>query len=112
MYHSGKLRAEQTAEIMASQLQPGRAPTRRDGLAPKDDPAVLAEAVPTLGPRAMLVGHLPHLSRLTARLVAGDPAREVVAFRQAAIVCLVRGDDDRWRVRWILTPELATAHGG
>ncbi|MBI3989381.1 MAG: hypothetical protein HY347_07165 [candidate division NC10 bacterium] len=36
----------------------------------------------------MLVGHLPHLSRLTSALLVGDPEREVIRFRMGAIVCL------------------------
>jgi phosphohistidine phosphatase len=53
----------------------------------------------------MLVGHLPHLSRLAALLLAGDPERETVAFRNAGVVCL-EGQGGRFAVRWILTPEL------
>jgi phosphohistidine phosphatase len=54
----------------------------------------------------MLVGHLPHLSRLASALLLGDPGREIVRFRMGAIVCLVRAEG-RWLLQWVLTPELA-----
>ena len=36
----------------------------------------------------MLVGNLPHLSRLVSLLLTGNPEIEVVRFRNAGIVCL------------------------
>lgn len=36
----------------------------------------------------MLVGHLPHLARLAAVLLADDPERPVVAFQQGGLVGL------------------------
>ena len=53
---------------------------------------------------ALLVGHLPHLSRLASLLLVGDATREIVAFRMGGIVCL-ENDAGRWRIKWILTPE-------
>lgn len=103
--HSGKLRARETAEILAEHLRPSGGVRELAGLAPMDDPARTREAlISALGP-VMAVGHLPHLSRLTALLVTGDPTREIVAFRMGAIVCLDR-QPEGWRVKWILTPEL------
>ncbi len=54
----------------------------------------------------MLVGHLPHLRRLASLLLVGDPEREIIRFRNGAIVCLVQGDG-HWLLQWVLTPELA-----
>lgn len=104
--HSGKLRARQTAEILAEVLHPGGGLAEMAGLAPNDDPTVVARAVEAAPEPWLLVGHLPHLSRLLSLLVVGDPARPVVAFRMGALVSLAR-DDESWRLRFILTPELA-----
>ncbi len=106
IYHSGKLRARQTAELLARTLQPKTAPRQLDGLAPMDDPTITSQAIDSLETPAMLVGHLPHMSRLCSLLVTGDVAREVVTFRMGGIVCLSR-DERSWQVRWILTPEMA-----
>lgn len=103
--HSGKLRAHQTAEILAAHLQPSRGVRQLAGLAPMDDPAIARQVAEQAGGPEMLVGHLPHLSRLASLLLVGDPAREMIAFRMGGIVCLAR-DEEQWRLRWILVPEL------
>lgn len=104
VYHSGKLRARQTAEILARELGSGATPDVMDGLAPKDDPAVAGAALADLRDPAILVGHLPHLSRLASLLLLGDPDREIIAFRNGGIVCLCEEGDGSWKVGWILTP--------
>lgn len=106
--HSGKLRAAETAEIFASSLKPRAGVERRDGLAPLDDPSRIREALDELEDATLLVGHLPHLSRLAGSLLAGDPEAEPVAFRYAGVACL-ESDGEGWRLRWYLTPELASA---
>ena len=104
--HSGKLRAQETAEILAAQLQPARGLSHRTGLAPMDDPATARQAVEQAAEPIMLVGHLPHLGRLASLLLVGDPSKDVIAFRMGAILCLGR-EHGQWRLKWILTPELA-----
>lgn len=103
--HSGKTRARETAEIIRAAL-PGPPIVRRERVAPNDDPAGAAAWLKSAEDGTMLVGHLPHLSRLASLLLAGDADREVIAFRNAGIVALEHGPDG-WRVKWILTPELA-----
>lgn len=107
IYHSGKLRAQQTAELFAAALAPRAGLQQLTGLAPNDDPADALQALERLEHPAMLVGHLPHLSRLTSLLVTGDPQRDVVVFRMGALVRLGLSADGRWRVEWIVTPEVA-----
>lgn len=102
--HSGKLRARQTAEIVATRLQPAPAVRVEGGLGPKDDPAEAARLVATAAEPFLLVGHLPHLSRVASLLLVGDPKREIVAFRMGGLLGFTR--DQRWRLRFILTPEL------
>lgn len=104
VFHSGKLRAQQTADVLADVLRP-RAVGQLEALAPKDDPAVAARAIDSLHASTIVVGHLPHLSRLAGLLVTGDMDSEPIAFRMGGIVCLERGEAG-WRVKWILTPEV------
>jgi phosphohistidine phosphatase len=58
--HSGKARARQTAEIMASRLHPEGGLRESAGLNPNDDVAVVATAMSSDG-NVMLVGHLPFM---------------------------------------------------
>jgi phosphohistidine phosphatase len=103
--HSDKLRARQTAEILAAQLSPSAGGLEVEGLAPEDDPGRARAEVESAREPLMLVGHLPHLSRLASLLLVGDPAREIIRFRNGAIVCLVKTERG-WLLKWILTPEL------
>jgi phosphohistidine phosphatase len=113
--HSGKLRAEQTAALLAAAL--GCDPVDRvDGLKPSDsvELAVRALASPDRSGSLAVVGHLPFLERFASLLVAGDPAARVVALRNGGLVKLVPaplrpGHDPRgaYSVAWVLTPELA-----
>ena len=107
--HSDKLRARQTAEIFARHLSPSRGIRETDGMAPEDAPGKAMAAIQAAVEPLMLVGHLPHLRRLVSSLLVGDADREIVRFRNGAIVCLVQAGEE-WRLQWILTPELVPEH--
>lgn len=102
--HSDKLRAKQTAEIMSRFLSPQDGIREISGLSPDDDPLVARAELETAKGSLMLVGHLPHLSRLASLLVAGDQEREIVNFPTAAIVCVAYAEGS-WQLQWILRPK-------
>ena len=104
--HSGKLRARQTSEVLAEHMHPtgGNSPT--EGLAPLDDPAVWAGRLADTDEDLMLVGHLPHMSKLAALLVTGNADPPVAAFKPGGVVCLERDDQGRWSLRWMVVPEM------
>ena len=103
--HSGKCRAQQTAEILGEKLSPERGVVATSGLAPKDDVAPCAQALQAETEPLMIVGHLPFLARLASLLLAGDEERSVIRFQNAGLVCLTR-DEDGWSAEWIVTPGL------
>ena len=103
--HSGKRRAEQTAEILAGRLHPAGGVIAVRGLKPNDDVGPLAEALANETETVMLVGHLPFLGRLVSLLVVGDRTMAVVHFRNAGVVCLGRRDG-HWSVESVVPPEL------
>ncbi len=104
--HSGKLRARQTAEILAARLGPREGPMEVPGIAPDDDPAPLVSRLAEQTGSLMLVGHLPHLSRLVSLLVVGSPGTPIVQFHMGGVVRLDREPEGRWAVRWALAPEI------
>jgi phosphohistidine phosphatase len=108
--HSGKLRARQTAEVLAAALHPSLGVRECAGLAPNDDPSLVAQMVAEAREPWLLVGHLPHLSRLLSLLVVGDPDRGLLAFRMSGLVGLGR-ESGGWRLRFVLTPELVPQKG-
>lgn len=104
IWHSGKKRAQETADILASHLEPSGGVVMVKGLSPLDDVEPLAARLREAGDSIMVVGHLPFLGRLAGYLVNDDPARTSLRFRMGGIVCL--GDQDGWLIEWAVTPEL------
>lgn len=102
--HSPKLRAKQTAEIFAKELGTARI-SEMQGVAPNDDPKAAADWLNSIAEPVMLVGHLPHLGRLASLLLTGSPDADMIEFRMGGAVCLSK-EDGKWRVRWILRPEI------
>ena len=104
--HSEKLRARETAEILGGALCPEVSPTAAEGMRPTDGPhRIGAELESRRDARTalMLVGHLPHLARLTGLLLAGDEEKSPIRFVNAAVLRL--GFHDRaWAVDWYVTP--------
>ena len=103
--HSGKLRAEETAAILAAALAPTAPIESLAGLAPNDSVTDLARRAEASHEDLLVVGHLPFMDRAVAYLVTGAETPGVVAFRPGSIVCLER-DDDSWRLAWMVRPEL------
>lgn len=102
IFHSQKLRAVQTADIFSSHFHI-RA-VEMEGLKPNDDPKIARDFVQSQEKDIMLVGHLPHMDKLASLIVTGNENADIVAFRMAGAVCLVK--EEKWRVGWMLTPEL------
>jgi len=107
IFHSGKTRARQTAEILCSSLIPGKEPQEKSGLAPLDDVKIISDEIAQMQNDFMLVGHLPHLARLTSYLTTGSISSPVVGFQQGGVVCLRYNDEEKaWTIAWMLVPEI------
>eukprot|EP00930_Biecheleria_cincta_P056526 TRINITY_DN42630_c0_g1_i1.p1 TRINITY_DN42630_c0_g1~~TRINITY_DN42630_c0_g1_i1.p1 ORF type:complete len:195 (+),score=26.12 TRINITY_DN42630_c0_g1_i1:30-587(+) len=100
--HSGKLRAQQTAEVVADALKSAswEATCReQDGLKPKDEPAGACEFVKSVdGQVIVIVGHLPHMGRFAASLLdsPASAGRLGGLFNPASGVVL-RREDGTWK---------------
>ena len=103
IYHSGVLRAVETAEILARYLPCVSKVAARSGLLPEDDPAGLKAELDTAGESLMLVGHLPFLSKLTGLLLYGDADRPGAEFLPASMACCVRSHAE-WKISWQIAP--------
>ncbi len=101
--HSSKLRAQQTAEILAKSLK--AEVINGDALEPLADPAIWAQRLDKESEDVMLVGHLPHLAKLASQLLTQNQEKPVISFKQGGIVCLEKTDHG-WEVAWMVTPEL------
>jgi phosphohistidine phosphatase len=106
VWHSGKLRAEQTAHLLAKAVLPRGKIEQVGGIGPNDDMAGFVSDADVWEQDILVVGHLPFLSRLVARLITGDPEHQVVGFVPGSVVCLERCDIDRWILLWMIRPDL------
>jgi phosphohistidine phosphatase len=105
LWHSGKKRAAQTAQILAEVVKVRKGSRAREGLAPNDDVGAIREELAASGD-VLIVGHLPFLSKLASLLLTGSESAGAVAFKNGGIVCLSLSDEKRWQLEWAVTPEL------
>ena len=106
VWHSGKPRAAQTADILVSALSASHGAAERKGLTPNDPVQPLKDELDRAEVDSMIVGHLPLLGKLVSVLVTGDEYSEVVNFQEAVVVCLGRREDGVWNVSWMMIPDL------
>ena len=104
--HSDKLRARQTAEILAARLRPVEGTRQIAGIAPNDDVEPMRARLAKESKSLILVGHMPYLSRLVARLLGLPAEKQVVRFGMGGVVRLERDQTEQWLIRWMLTPDL------
>jgi phosphohistidine phosphatase len=102
VWHSGKARAQQTAELLARAISAQDRVVQREGLGPKDQVATTKQALERTGGDVMIVGHLPFLGKLAALLVIGS----VVEFQYGSVVCIERHHEGKWKIAWMILPAL------
>ncbi len=103
--HSGKLRARQTADILAAAVAPGVVPVSRADINPNDDPTAIDWGGAEWGRDTLVVSHMPFLAGLVSFLVTGVPDKSVVAYLPGTLVCLERAEGG-WQIDWVIRPEL------
>ena len=105
-FHSGKLRALQTAGIIVGSLGPGYQVQQAENLSPGDSVQPWVEKINEETIDLMIVGHLPFLGKLTSSLLTGSESKTPVAFRQGGVVCLQRKEGQAWQVDWVVPPDI------
>jgi phosphohistidine phosphatase len=105
VWHSGKLRARQTAALFWQACNPQAAFGAVHGLQPDDPPVWTRDRLAGETRSILLVGHMPHLPRLLAALLAGDPASAPASFPLHGCIAL-EPDGDVWKEIWRLGGEI------
>ena len=106
IWHSGKLRAKQTAEVYWRACNPLAALEATRDVQPDDQPQWMADRLRFERRCILIAGHYPHLPRLLATLLNGDSAG-AVSFPMHGLVALSTADDGAsWSERWRLESHL------
>ena len=104
IFHSGKLRARQTAHAFLVRCQPLAQFSAVRGLQPGDAPGMARDLVRGETRDVMLVGHMPHLGRLLRLLLTGDEDADV-EYPAHAVIALESSDEgETWEERWRIAP--------
>lgn len=103
--HSGKRRAEQTAEIVGDRLH--TQVVAITGIGPTDDVRPLAETAHAEHHDVLYVGHLPFMAQLAGYLLCGSATEDCVQFQNGGVVCL-QNENEKWSLNWMIVPELLT----
>jgi len=98
IWHSGKLRARQTAELFWKTCNPFALFTAERGLLPDDPPQWMHDRLTGETRSVLIAGHMPYLPRLLAKLTG---PREAPSFPLHGCVAL-ETDGDRWTEMWRL----------
>lgn len=106
LWHSGKTRARQTADVLSEVVEVKKEMAAHDGLSPNDNVTVLKNELISGRQDIMIVGHLPFLPKLASLLLTSSESSNTVAFKNAGIVCLDYSDDNQWQFDWLIIPEL------
>ncbi|MDH4217893.1 MAG: phosphohistidine phosphatase SixA [Candidatus Aminicenantes bacterium] len=102
IWHSTKLRAVQTAEIIAEVLPCGKIQAR-DDMNPLDTVEKLPEEILASNKDIMIIGHLPFLQKLADRLLTGSEESKIIAFKNSGVVSLDYGEE--CQIDWLVSPE-------
>ena len=98
IWHSGKLRARQTAEFFWKSCNALAPLTAERGLLPDDPPQWIRDRLRGEDRTILIVGHMPYLPRLLA-LLTGAPEERHIAFPLHGCVAL-ETNDERWKEIW------------
>ena len=104
IFHSGKLRASQTAEIFAEYLSISNV-SAVEYLSPNYD---ALQTIEKLSNHSVLyIGHLPHLDKLIAQLLTGNENMSIINFQNSAVLSL-ENDQTRYRIQAYITSDTLT----
>jgi len=103
VWHSSKVRARETAELLAEIGKLGGELSVQAGLRPEDEPEPIIAALKSRQEDICIVGHMPNVAVLVSTLLAGTGASPM-SFSTATMACLDRDAQGAWRLLWHVSP--------
>jgi len=106
IWHSSKLRAVESANILSKILSPKNGAEEKETLSPNDSIEVIAKIIASENQDIMIVGHLPFLQKLASFLLLGTETYDIVQFNMGGVLCLERGESGNWQMVFTIPPKL------
>lgn len=106
IWHSERVRAIETAQVL-KKLRPRRGLIQKAGMGPDDPVGPMLKLIEREKSDVMIVGHLPHLGKLLAKLVDAGDADEILHFPPSTAV-IVSDATGRWSIEAVIPPSVSS----
>ncbi len=107
VWHSGKTRAEETAQLLGEAFTIEDGIIAREGLTPNSPTPPIRDEIIQLNKNLMIVGHLPFMGKLASLLLSEQESPNIINFEECGILCLERGENNnQWFIHWLISPGL------
>ncbi|TNF94292.1 MAG: phosphohistidine phosphatase SixA [Gammaproteobacteria bacterium] len=106
LFNSGKTRAKQTAEILATSV--GNPDVLAlQGINPNDAVEPVANMVQNWVGDSMIVGHMPFVQKMVSQLLSSQDSL-AIGFQPGSVVCLSYSEKT-WTIDWMIRPHLLSS---
>ncbi len=102
IFHSGKLRAQQTAEIISQKVAGDVVPQEMSGISPNDSPDQFIKMVLSEKSAVLIASHMPFVSHLCSTLLI-DSVDAQFDFIPGSIACL-EYESEAWSLLFMVRP--------
>lgn len=106
LYHSGKLRAKETANLLMGCTATVKEIKILPGIKPNDAVPPIADQINQWDQDTMIVGHLPFIGKCISKLLMNNEDKPLIFFEPGTIVCLEKIAHRTWVIHWIIRPDL------
>jgi len=108
IWHSDRVRAMETARMVAPAVVLSGKMLERPGLGPGDSVDAAIRQIKNVRGDLMIVGHQPFLGKLASKLLKQKSSDEIVKLPTSSVLALA-SEDGKWAVAWLLPPVLVSS---
>ncbi|MFC1566639.1 phosphohistidine phosphatase SixA [bacterium] len=105
IWHSTKLRAKQTASIIAEHIDSTDKLVQKPNLAPLDDPRDIITEIENIDENVIVVSHLPFIQKMLSYLFINTDLLSIFDFKSSSVICLEKHESE-WVIEWALSAEI------
>jgi phosphohistidine phosphatase len=98
IWHSGKTRARETAELLGAVLETGGKISPAEDLGPIDPPEVFLKRLQSVDEDTLIASHVPFVARVVSQAVTGSSDQQLVEFQPGSIAVIERNESGAWHL--------------